>query len=70
MIDHKSVGKISETSRFEIPNVSPESVHRYTVKGEKTDECARNATMCRHFIQMKTAWFIPVLTQIMQDFKG
>jgi hypothetical protein len=35
VIDRKSVGKMTETSRFEIPNVSPESVHRYTVKGEK-----------------------------------
>jgi len=35
MIDRKSVGKMTETFHFKLPNVSLESVHRYNVKGEK-----------------------------------
>jgi hypothetical protein len=35
VIDRKSVGKMTETSGFKIPNVSVESVHRYNIKGEK-----------------------------------
>jgi len=35
MIYRKSVGKMMETSRFKLPNVPLESVHRYNVKGEK-----------------------------------
>jgi hypothetical protein len=35
VIDRKSVGKMTETSCFKVLNVSVESVHRYSVKGEK-----------------------------------